>query len=457
MRWLAAVSLVLLLTGLPSIDKLAVIDELYIVAAAQAQKSVVPEPARAEPLGVKGDALEQFESFCIDCHDSDIQKGGMNLVALLERAGADRAIVFEKLITGKMPPKTKDQPGAEQKRAMLAWLAASQEGAAPKAHRRISRHEFVRSVNDLLGVEHDVVDAIPEDRDTHDFDSNRKILLTRQQMTAYFSAADAMLDFALPDDGFVPEQTWVTSEVKESHETYTPYVRKYKQGLLFSWTRVNNGNSYSYFYDKFDPPAEGWYDLTFDVAKLGDFKEDLSVLVFAGRYYIADDRPQPQRLLGVISVNHRDLKPRTIRAFLRPGESVSVHCYSKHTWRLKKGERGAYIEKLTVQGPVFEAWPPKPYRAVFAGLALKDQSTPQRRKVVVASSRGEDLKRVIRAFAERAFSSALNDESLEPYQRVALDHLAEHGDFVRAAKAGLKAVVCSHRFLLAPGFHSNRS
>jgi hypothetical protein len=40
---------------------------------------------------------------------------------------------------------------------------------------------------------------------------------------------------------------------------------------------------------------------------------------------------------------------------------------------------------------------------------------------------------------------------------VSLDALGEHGDFARAARQGLKAVICSHRFLLAPGVHRNKS
>lgn len=376
---------------------------------------------------------------------------------MLTKKNADRSLVFENLITSKMPPRGKDQPDESQRRLMADWLTSNEKHQATNSYRRVSRHEFVHSVNDLLGIELDIVRSIPEDRNTHNFDTNRNILLTRQQLGSYFAAADATLDFAMPNDGFYLETTWVTNTVKDSHDTYKKYIRKFKEGILFSWTRANNGNSYSFFYDKFEPPVAGWYDLTFDAAKLGVFKEDVSIVAFAGKYYIADDRPQPQRLLDVISVGDTRVKPYTIRVFLKHGENVSVHCYSKHTWRQAKGEQGVYIKQLAVKGPVFDQWPPKSYQMNFASLTAPDLNTPQRRRVVTTSADASHLNAVIRSFAERAFSSALTDKELSPYLQVALDHYKQHGKFVMAAKAGFKAIISSHRFLLSPGFHKNPS
>ena len=70
----------------------------------------------------------------------------------------DGTLIFENLLTGKMPPAEKDQPDPEEKRAVLAWLAKRQGGVAQKPFRRISRHEFVHSANDLLGTNLDLTD-----------------------------------------------------------------------------------------------------------------------------------------------------------------------------------------------------------------------------------------------------------------------------------------------------------
>jgi hypothetical protein len=77
--------------------------------------------------------------------------------------------------------------------------------------------------------------------------------------------------------------------------------------------------------------------------------------------------------------------------------------------------------------------------------------------VTVASKSPDDLKKVIRRFAKRAFASTLSEKELEPYFRVGLAKLKKDGDFVQATKVGLKAILCSPRFLMAPGEHANSS
>lgn len=572
--------------------------------------------AHGNPAFVREEqAIEVLEYYCFDCHDDASKKGDLNMEELLAEEGFDGTLMFENLLTGKMPPAKKEQPDAEEKRTVLEWLAKRKTDQHSKSFRRLSRHEFVHAINDLLGTDLDLAERIPEDRGTNDFDSNRKIQLSRETLGSYFTVADEMLDHAFPAEGFPMERSWVTNKVRDSHETYRIYHRPYEDGTLFSWTRANNGNSYSFFYDNFDPPEAGWYELTFDAAKVAKIEDDMSLQVYAGKYYYADNRPQPQRLIGVISLGNKELESRTIRAFLRPGESVSVHCFARHNFRQKNPKEGIYIRNMQVRGPVLDSWPPSSYGKVFGELPVKAASrevlempdfqtnlqriggkvvvssfqegmekekmqdgsnltfwhtrfTPTMAKpphyvifenpkgakieglsfatwsggngnglvrgyeiyfsddgeswgdkiidggldtrlaheqrivfpretasrfikflitdavsqdgrsiasigkldvltqlsdpletaaVTVTSNAPADLKRVIRRFAERAFASELSEEELAPYFSPGLEGLAKHGDFVQAAKVGLKAILCSPRFLMAPGEHANPS
>ena len=313
------------------------------------------------------DLLQQY---CFDCHEGVDGEGGFDLVGSLHQGDFDGTLAFENLITAKMPPSDAEQPTAVEKQTILKWLAHREQKVARKAFRRLSRHEFVLSVNDLLGIELDLADEIPDDRGTRDFDSDHRIGLSREMLASYFTVADQMLEHAFPSDGFPMEQIWITNKLKDSHQTYNIYTRDYQNGVLFSWTRANNGNSYSFFYDNFDPPTSGWYELAFDAAKVGDFVEDVSIQVHAGKYYYADDRPQPQRLLDVISLGNQETQTHKIRAFLNPGENVSVHCYSKHTFRKKDPQQGVYIKQLKVRGPLQE-WPPKSFQTVLGDLPIQ--------------------------------------------------------------------------------------
>ena len=558
-------------------------------------------------------ARGRFERYCFDCHDPEVKKGNLDLVSLLSDEEADLTLPFEHVLHSRMPPPKKDQPSLEERQEMLRWLSKRQPTLSVPTFRRLSRHELIQSINDLLGLELDLAAALPEDRGTYDFDTDRRIQLTPELLGAYFDVMDEALDAAFPLKGVVPERLWVTNRIKDSHRTYNIYTRPYREGILFSWTRANNGNNYSFFYDGFDPPLKGWYDLTFDASKVGLFPEAVSLMVYAGKYYYADDRPQPQRLLGVISLEESDVASHTLRAFLHPGESVSVHCYSKHNFREQDGDRGAYIENLRVRGPVYEEWPPVSYRLAFADLPLQapareprvveipptrleamggrvlvsseqegmakdkmldgsnrtfwhtrfsptlaepphyvilenpkgheieglsystwsggngngqveayaiylsddreswgepiakgtleirlasEQTIPFPRAtrkryikflvteafsldgrslasigrldvltpapaieflkpITVSSNSSEELKDVVRRFAERAFSSSLTEEELQPYYAVAVQALGQGQNFVSAARLGMKAVLGSHRFLMVPGEHAN--
>ena len=137
--------------------------------------SLFPFVGEANPLNspLGEQAMQHFDKYCFDCHDEELKKGDLDLVALMEKEGANYIWAFENLITAKMPPKNKKQPSAEEKQVMLGWLARRQLENKPDPYRRISRHEFVHSANDLLGVKLDLTGEIPEDRGTNDFDSDR--------------------------------------------------------------------------------------------------------------------------------------------------------------------------------------------------------------------------------------------------------------------------------------------
>ena len=63
--------------------------------------------------------MELFESYCFDCHDEETKKGNFNMAKLFDDGSFDGTLMFENLITAKMPPENKKQPNAEEKRVML--------------------------------------------------------------------------------------------------------------------------------------------------------------------------------------------------------------------------------------------------------------------------------------------------------------------------------------------------
>ena len=78
-------------------------------------------------------AVEVLEHYCFDCHDDASQKGNLNMEQLLKEDRFDGALMFENLLTGKMPPIKKEQPEAEEKRAVSEWLIKRQKERPPKS------------------------------------------------------------------------------------------------------------------------------------------------------------------------------------------------------------------------------------------------------------------------------------------------------------------------------------
>ncbi|NCX92787.1 MAG: DUF1587 domain-containing protein, partial [Rhodobacteraceae bacterium] len=119
--------------------------------------------------------MELFENYCFDCHDEDTQKGNVNMAKLFDQGSFDGTLMFENLITHKMPPENKSQPSLAETEKMLKWLTKKHIRSEPDGFRRISRHEFNHSLNDLLHIQYDVSGEIPDDRGTYDYDSDRRI------------------------------------------------------------------------------------------------------------------------------------------------------------------------------------------------------------------------------------------------------------------------------------------
>ncbi|NDA65922.1 MAG: hypothetical protein EBY09_04655 [Verrucomicrobia bacterium] len=108
---------------------------------------------------------EFFGRHCIDCHDAETKKGGLDLTALALKVGdsanfATWVKVHDRVANGEMPPKKKARPPAEATCALLGELDA-QLTAADTARitkegrvrmRRMTRVEFENTLADLLAL-----------------------------------------------------------------------------------------------------------------------------------------------------------------------------------------------------------------------------------------------------------------------------------------------------------------
>jgi hypothetical protein len=158
---------------------------------------------------LKPDAF--LSRYCLDCHDGDVQKGDRRLDDLPLKVGADIAIaerwqeVLHQLQLGEMPPAKKKQPTDEERRALLAWIqeqlihaqTSAQDRGGQVVHRRLSRAEYLHTMQDLFGFDGDFdpTTSFPGDEELEGFRNIGSALRTsRHHLEQYLKAADAVLD-----------------------------------------------------------------------------------------------------------------------------------------------------------------------------------------------------------------------------------------------------------------------
>ncbi|MEY4484551.1 MAG: hypothetical protein RL693_2003, partial [Verrucomicrobiota bacterium] len=174
---------------------------------------------------------------CIDCHDSESHKGGLNLDELaFDPAKRANALtwehVFDRVAQGEMPPKNKHQPAAEEKTAWLAELAQSlrttslavqqKEGRGPV--RRLTRTEYENTFCDLLHIKCELKGLFPDDAVTAGFDKvGEGLTLSATHFARYQEAAEKALADAIHHAGGLHYSQDGLKFFKGNEKTFTNY------------------------------------------------------------------------------------------------------------------------------------------------------------------------------------------------------------------------------------------
>lgn len=165
----------------------------------------------ADQVSLSPDAF--LSRYCLRCHDGEVQKGDRRLDNLPMSIGTDRAIaerwqeVLHQLQLGEMPPAKKEQPTDAERRNLLAWIdeqlvhaqSSVQDRGGRVVHRRLSRAEYLHTIQDLFGFDGDFdpTTSFPGDEEWEGFRNIGSALRTsRHHLEQYLKAADAVLDHA---------------------------------------------------------------------------------------------------------------------------------------------------------------------------------------------------------------------------------------------------------------------
>jgi hypothetical protein len=212
---------------------------------------LVPDSGKTAPPEPKDDyaanAQPIIKEYCLGCHSTKSKKGSLDLERFtsVEHLRGDLKpwlAAVEMLEAGEMPPKSKPQPTADERRRLLAWIhgfldSEARARAGDPGHiplRRLSNAEYDYTIRDLTGVNLQPARDFPADGAAGEGFTNAAESLTDVSpalLTKYLNAAKDIADHAvlLPDGmRFSPTKTrrdWTdecNARIRAFYADYTP-------------------------------------------------------------------------------------------------------------------------------------------------------------------------------------------------------------------------------------------
>lgn len=160
-----------------------------------------------------------LREFCFDCHGDGVAKGRVSF----DQYPSDEALmqdrelwqkVLRNVRAGLMPPDKKPQPSRGQKARLESWIKQAVFLTNPAdpdpgrvTVRRLNRAEYRNTIRDLMGVDFDTETEFPPDDTGHGFDTNGDVLtLSPMLLEKYLAAASSIVGKAVPTVSRAPAE-----------------------------------------------------------------------------------------------------------------------------------------------------------------------------------------------------------------------------------------------------------
>ena len=184
-----------------------------------------------------------INNYCMDCHDSDTEKGDFNIEDLPFEINSIKVAemwkhVLNSINAGEMPPEDKTQPKPKEKadflndlsQVMVKARSALSDSGGVITMRRLNRREYVNSIKDLLGVDIDAKD-LPDDQSAFGFDTSGKSLFFSSDQFEQYLALGLYIISSLKT---VEESSSGFSICQTNNYQEKIFLAKFQQTLNFS-------------------------------------------------------------------------------------------------------------------------------------------------------------------------------------------------------------------------------
>ena len=220
----------ILLTGLLAATA-AVSAETPTLATARAWESSREPAPTAEAAPLSGEAARSvspenaaahnrmLRTYCMVCHNDRMKTGNMSLAGFdAGNAPASPALaekMVSKLRLGMMPPPGSRRPDedvlaevAGSLETQLDESAAAEPNPGRRSFQRLNRAEYTAAIRDLLALDLDAAEYLPQDTISANFDNIADVqLLSATLMDSYLRAASEISRLAVGDPDAAPAET----------------------------------------------------------------------------------------------------------------------------------------------------------------------------------------------------------------------------------------------------------
>ncbi len=441
---------------------------LRILAGAVIVSGSARGATTAEPPFVTKTLRPFLETHCTDCHDDSTQKGNLRLDNLpVDFAQPDTFAcwvkVLDELDTHEMPPKKKTPPSAAEAKAVTDWLrqsliatsVARRQGEGRTNTRRLSRVEYENTIHDLLGIDIELSDLLPEDPVTNGFDNgDATVGLSPVLMERYLDAAEKALDAAIAND---PQP-----ETKSGTYTFKP--KEGGDAKTVPWNAVVNREDAVVYLNtppvlpNFRTSAEGNFRIKIHAYGYQTKGKPMTYAFYTTKQY----QGTGDNLVGYYQA---PAEPgSTVEITTRIGASFNLKFAPEGLTKQQLKDPATYegpglaIQSVEVEGPLNPVWPPPSHQRIFGDAplesllkvrpAMKELRISAKRVTPTSKQPEQDTERIVRDFLPRAFRRPVPPEEAQVYVGLALKRLKDGGTFEDAVRMGLKAALCSPAFLL---------
>jgi len=406
-----------------------------------------------------------LKQHCYACHSDKKAEGEVRLDTLATPASKIESDqiwmrVVEVITTGDMPPASEKRPPADSIKHVadsIAVALAKSPAPRPLSLRRLNRIEYENSVRELLGVNIDLAELLPEDGTVQGFDKvGDGLSISTILMERYLEAANTAYEAVFRRVKQSPLEI-KHLELLENKDNMASVTQKRAgtievEGSLIKfspgWPPVRM--------DETIPRESGTYKVRIAMWPYQPGERSLTVALYIGPQF----GPGKTKFVGMYDVTGTSKEPRIIEFESYFAANNTVHVvpwiYPGHKPDSTEPRPGIAVKWAETEGPLEQEWPAKAQAKLFgpnqvlidgANIYVRGRKGVKKQHVDSETPR-EDIERILNEFVPRAFRRPVSKELVQKYVQLALARLAAGRSFEDAVRAGITSVLCSPQFLL---------